>query len=219
VKSPAEGVQSPPPDCWPSNKHGQQRRTGVSAAHALQVHFSLDVKRSISVRSAGMGACRIMVISRRVFRVVCRMVLISSLWYSSSAVASEKKVKHSDLPAAVQNTVASHSQGATVRGFSEETENGETYYEAELLVDGHSKDLLVDRSGAIVEVEEQVAMDALPAAVRAGLEAKAGKGKLVKVESITKHDKLVAYEAKVMRDGMKSEIQVGPDGRALDHEE
>ena len=39
------------------------------------------------------------------------------------------------------------------------------------------------------------------------------------MESLTKKDKLVAYEAKVVKDGKKSEIQVGPDGKALDHEE
>lgn len=71
----------------------------------------------------------------------------------------------------------------------------------------------------IVEVEEQVAMDALPADVRAGLQAKAGEGKLVKVERITKKDKLVAYEAQVTKGGKKSEVQVGPDGKPLDHEE
>jgi len=90
---------------------------------------------------------------------------------------------------------------------------------AEMMVDGHSKDLLVDNSGAIVEVEEQVAMDSLPAPVKEGLQTKAGKGKLVKVESITKHEKLVAYEAQVVTGGKKSEVQGGPDGKPLDHEE
>ena len=49
--------------------------------------------------------------------------------------------------------------------------------------------------------------------------AKAGKGKILKVESLTKKDKLVAYEAQVDTDGKKSEVQVGPDGKPLDHEE
>ncbi len=87
------------------------------------------------------------------------------------------------------------------------------------MVDGHKKNILMDANGAIVEVEEQVAMESLPSAVRDGLQAKAGSGKVVKVESITKNNKLVAYEAKIMTDGKKSEIQVGPDGKPLDHEE
>jgi hypothetical protein len=70
-----------------------------------------------------------------------------------------------------------------------------------------------------VEVEEQVVVDSLSPAVRDGLQAKVANGKLVKVESLTKHGKLVAYEAQVVTDGKRSEVQIGPDGRPLDHEE
>jgi hypothetical protein len=62
-------------------------------------------------------------------------------------------------------------------------------------------------------------MEPLSPAVRDGLQAKAGNGKLVKVESLTKKDKLVAYEAQVVTNGKRSEVQVGPDGKPLDHEE
>jgi hypothetical protein len=131
----------------------------------------------------------------------------------------EKKINRSDLPAAVEKTVATQSQGAAIRGFNEEQENGKTFYEAEMTVNGHSKDVLIDPTGAVVEVEEQVDLASLPAAVQTGLQSKAGAGKLGKIESIAKLDKLVAYEAKVMNNGKRSEIQVGPDGKSLDHEE
>ena len=136
-----------------------------------------------------------------------------------NGVAQEKKIKRSDLPAPVEKTVAAESAGATIRGFSEEKENGATYYEVELMVNGHGRDVSIDKTGAIVEVEEEVTVDTLPAAVKEGLTAKAGKGKIAKVESITKHNKLVAYEAEVATGGKKSEVQVGPDGKPLDHEE
>ena len=145
--------------------------------------------------------------------VVCTMVL------AAYVTAQEEKIKRSDLPAAVEKTVAAQSQAATVRGFSREKQNGQTFYEAELMVNGHSKDVLMDAGGGIVEVEEQVELASLPAAVKEGLQAKAGKGRLVKVESISKHGKLVAYEAQVMTNGKRSEVQVGPDGNPLDHEE
>jgi hypothetical protein len=131
----------------------------------------------------------------------------------------EKKIPRSDLPPAVEKTVAEQSKGARIRGFSEEKENGQTLYEAELIVNGHSKDVLVDVNGTIVEVEEQVPIESLPPAVREGLQAKAGSGKLINVERLTKKDKLVAYEAKVLTNGKKSEVQVGPEGKPLDHEE
>jgi uncharacterized membrane protein YkoI len=144
---------------------------------------------------------------------------VGGLLFAGIATAQEKKIKRSELPPAVEKTVAAQSAGATIRGFSTEVENGQTLYEVELTVNGHSKDISMAADGSIVEVEEQVALDSLPAEVKAGLQAKAGKGKILKVESITKKNKLVAYEAKVDTDGKKSEVQVGPDGKPLDHEE
>jgi uncharacterized membrane protein YkoI len=131
----------------------------------------------------------------------------------------EKKIPRSDLPPAVEKTLAERSKNAEIRGFSEEKENGQIFYEAELIVNGHSKDVLVDVNGTMVEVEEQVPIESLPPAVREGLQAKAGSGKLIKVEKLTKKDKLVAYEAKILTNGKKSEVQVGPEGKPLNHEE
>jgi uncharacterized membrane protein YkoI len=150
---------------------------------------------------------------------VVGVAVVAGLLLSVPAWTQEKKIRRSDLPPAVEKTVAAQSRGTTIRGFSREKENGQTFYEAELLVNGHSKDVLMDADGDIVEVEEQVALDSLSPAVRSGLQAKAGKGKLVKVECLTKKGKLVAYEAKVVDDGKRSEVQVGPDGKSLDHEE
>jgi hypothetical protein len=144
---------------------------------------------------------------------------LAALAVAAVLSAQEKKIKRSDLPPLVEQTVAAQSSGATIRGFSQERESGQTYYEAEMMVDGHRKDVLIDAKGAVVEVEEEVAIDALPAAVKAGLIVKAGVGKILKVESIKKHDKLVAYEAKVNSNGKRSEVQVGPNGKPLDHEE
>jgi hypothetical protein len=137
----------------------------------------------------------------------------------SSAQEQEKKINRSDLPAAVEKTVAAQTQGATIRGFNKEKEKGKTYYEVELTVNGHSKDILIDPTGAIAEIEEKVDLASLPTEVQSGLQAKAGSGKLGKIESITKHDKVVAYEAKVTAGGKRTEVQVGPDGKPLDHEE
>lgn len=146
-------------------------------------------------------------------------LVAGGLLLAATAFAQEKKIKRSDLPPAVEKTVATQSEGATIRGFSTEKEKGQMFYELELMVNGHSKDVLMAADGSIVEVEEQVVLDSLSPEVKAGLQAKAGKGKILKVESLTKKGKLVAYEAKVETNGKKSEVQVGPDGKPLDHEE
>ena len=48
---------------------------------------------------------------------------------------------------------------------------------------------------------------------------KAGKGKIVTVESITNHEKLVAYEAAILTKDKRTEVQVDPQGKPLGHEE
>jgi uncharacterized membrane protein YkoI len=156
-----------------------------------------------------------MTISRGI-KVVAALLLLSVL---AQAQEQEKKIQRSDLPPAVEKTVVEQSRGATIRGFSQEIENGQTFYEAELMFNGHGKDVLMDINGAVVEVEEQIPTESLSPAVRDGLQAKAGRGKIVKVETLTKKGKLVAYEAKVVTNGKKSEVQVGPDGKPLNHEE
>ena len=153
------------------------------------------------------------------FARVAVTLVAAGLAIASASYAQEKKIKREELPAAVEKTVVEQSKGATVKGFSKEIEKGKTYFEAELVVNGHGKDILMDENGKVVEVEEEVALDSLPAAVREGLERAAGSGKISKVESLTKGGKLVAYEAAVKTAGKRSEIQVGPDGQKLDHQE
>src|SRR6266513_1387648 len=129
-----------------------------------------------------------------IMKTNCLVALLAGgLLLAGAASAQEKKIKRSDLPPAVEKTVVAQSAGATIRGFSAEKEKGQTLYE--------------------------VAMNSLAPVVKAGLQTKAGKGKILKVESLTKKDKLVAYEAQVDTNGKKSEVQVGPDGKPLDHEE
>jgi hypothetical protein len=126
----------------------------------------------------------------------------------------EQRVTRRDLPAAVARTVDAQARGATIRGFSKEKEHGQTFYEVELRVNGHSRDVLMDTTGAVVEVEEQVDIATLPTAVREGLMAAAGSGKLRSVESVTRGGQ-TAYEGHVNTNGKWSEIKVGSDGKPL----
>jgi uncharacterized membrane protein YkoI len=145
--------------------------------------------------------------------------LVTGLAVLTSAQAQEKKIKREDLPPAVEKTVAAQSQGAAIKGFSSEVEGGETLYEVELTMNGHGKDISMDKDGKIVEVEEEVTMDSLPPQVKAGLTKAAGSGTITKVESLTKGVKLIAYEADVKNGSKRSEVQVGPNGNKLAHEE
>src|SRR5207244_5151875 len=103
----------------------------------------------------------------------------------------EKRLKRAELPAAVKKTVDKESQGATIRGYSSETDNGQIVYEVEMRVRGHGRDVLIGADGSVLEIGEEVALDSLPAAVKAGLLQLAGSGKITKVESLTKRGAVV----------------------------
>jgi hypothetical protein len=156
---------------------------------------------------------------RRIFAV-----LMAGLLITGSAFARGRKIERSELPAAVERTLQSESQGAAVKGLSIEND-GQIHYKAKLKVDGHSKEVLINPNGDVLMVKEQVPVKALPPEVKAGLKAKAGffgfAGRIDKVESITRNGRLEGYEARVDTPvpfvaGMSSQshtVRVDPDGK------
>ncbi|MEW6127606.1 MAG: PepSY domain-containing protein [Acidobacteriota bacterium] len=129
--------------------------------------------------------------------------------------ADEKRVKMKNLPKAVQQTIAEQSKGATVIELSQEKEHGQIFYEVGMKIDGHHKDVLIDANGAVVEIEEEVALDSLPSAVKSEIEKQAGRGKIVMVESITKNGQLVAYEAHIKSGKKSQEFKVDTNGQII----
>ena len=146
------------------------------------------------------------------FKITLGAIVLTMVF--ANAFASDKPVKMKDLPPAVQRTVQEQSKGATLRGLSTEVEHGKTIYEVEMTVNGHGKDVSMDASGTVIEVEEEVALGSIPAAARAAIEKAAAGGKIAKVEKVT-GEKEVAYEAALRKDGKRSEVRVSADGSML----
>jgi hypothetical protein len=129
----------------------------------------------------------------------------------------EEEVAIASLPEAVRKTVIEQSKGVLVQRVSRETAGGKVTYEAALTIGGlkgHRKEVEIDPSGAVIGVEEQVALATLPAEVRAGILKAAGKGKVLGVELVTKGTTRT-YEARIETAGQTSEIIVGPDGKPV----
>ncbi len=145
--------------------------------------------------------------------------LILAACFSLVALAQEQEterpVRLKDLPQAVQAQVRTVSRDAVIRGLSMETKDSQTYYEVSLNVKGRIRDVLIDTEGKVVEIEEQVTLASLPPAARAEIVRQAGKGRILIIESITKNNAIVAYEAHVRTAGKISEIKVDPDGKPL----
>ena len=146
-------------------------------------------------------------------KIFAALMILGVLFVVASA--QENKIRREQLPPAVEKTVAAESEGATIKGFASEREHGQHFYEASLIVSGHHKDILIDRNGNVVEVEEEVSFDSLPAIVQEALKKRAGGGTIPLVESLTKQGQLVAYEAHIKHGIRRSEIQVGPNGEKL----
>lgn len=144
---------------------------------------------------------------------------VSLLMICTFAYGAEKRIAKSELPAAVARTVDAVSNGAIIKAYSEEFENRKTEYEVEMVAGGRSRDVAIGPDGVVLEVEEEVPMNQLPIEVQSGLKLKAGSWKINRVESISKQGKLVAYEAQISAGARHSEVQVGPDGKPLDHPE
>jgi uncharacterized membrane protein YkoI len=127
------------------------------------------------------------------------------------AAGADQKLQMKDLPAAVQKGVTANLNGGTLKGLSKEVEGGKTIYEVETTLYGRTRDFLLDVTGRLVELEDEMAMDAVPAAVKTALET---HGKILKVESVTR-GKAVTYEGTVEKDGKKSEVAVDANGKKV----
>lgn len=123
--------------------------------------------------------------------------------------AADAKVQLKDLPPAVKATVEAETKNATLKGLGKEKENGKTVYELETLVNGRTRDLMIDAAGKVYDVEEQLDLDKAPAPVKAAIEA---KGKVVALESATTNG-TVHYEGQVLtKAGKKVSFDLNPDG-------
>lgn len=128
---------------------------------------------------------------------------------TASLLAAETKIQARDLPPAVQKAIPDATRGATIKGYAREVEGGKTMFEVETMVNGHSRDVLFDASGSVVEVEEAIRLDALPVVVRTALE---GRGHVLSVEQVTRGTR-ITYEAVVEKNGKKSEVAVNAEGK------
>ncbi|MCA9494738.1 MAG: hypothetical protein KC621_32640 [Myxococcales bacterium] len=125
------------------------------------------------------------------------------LWSSLVAFADEP-VEVASLPAPVSATLASRWPAA--KAVSAARDDGD--FEVVLTEGERRFEVVVHPDGAWVETEEVVALDALPAPVKAAVH-----GTLVRAERTTSAAGAVVYEVLVERDGKRSEVKVDATGK------
>jgi uncharacterized membrane protein YkoI len=143
----------------------------------------------------------------RAFNVLLAVALLAGL-----ATAAGQKLQIKDLPPAVQQTVQDQIKGAEISGINKETEQGKLQYEVETMLNGKHRDFNVDAKGILLVVEEETALDSVPAAAKAAIVKKVAGGKLGMVEIMTKGSATFYEAAYTGKDGKKHEVLVKPDG-------
>jgi len=126
----------------------------------------------------------------------------------------ERKVGENEVPAAALAALKKLAGAATITEFAEEIEDGRKFYEGSWKGPEGKVDSLVTEAGDLVEIEEVVAGNKVPAVVRAEAEKEAGKDGKLMWEKKT----VVMYEVHFTKDGQGREIILTPDGRRF-HEE
>ncbi len=127
----------------------------------------------------------------------------------------ERQVTQSQVPAKALEALRKLAAGARFTGFAEEVEYGSTFYEGSWKTPtGANMDVLVTPTGALVEIEEQIDADKVPAAVLKAVRKAAGKDTELMFEKKT----TIQYEVKFGKGDSQHEMLLTPDGRLVEQE-
>ena len=127
----------------------------------------------------------------------------------------ERKVTEAEVPAAALAALKKLAAGAKITEFAEEIEHGQTFYEGSWTdPSGANVDVLVTPTGDLVEIEEQVSTDKVPAAVLKVAQKAAGKDPPLAFEKKT----MILYEVKFQKGDSRHELLLTPDGRRVEEQ-
>ncbi|MFH1370277.1 MAG: PepSY-like domain-containing protein [Planctomycetota bacterium] len=157
------------------------------------------------------------------FKVIVIMIIVVAMGCVLT-YAEKSKDKKVSLPAAVTDAISSMHPGAVVKEANLEEEETKVY-EVVIEQNGQEIELTIAPDGTVVEVTTEVAVKDLPPAVARAITDASGGARIEKVENevtyaVVKIVKLdtpsAGYEAKLVKDSMKSEIKVSADGKVLE---
>ncbi len=121
--------------------------------------------------------------------------------------STERRIAETDVPAPALAALKKAAAGAKFEELEEETISGHKHYEAEWRTSGGEVEMSVTAAGEIIEIEEELAADAAPAAVRAAAKAAAGDTKFT-VSKLT----ITIYEIEYTAAGKHHEKMFLADG-------
>ena len=131
-----------------------------------------------------------------------------------AAGEQERKVKEAEVPKAALDALKKIAEKAAITEFAEEIEHDHKFFEGSWKGPDGNVDCLVTESGDLVEIEEIIPAEKVPAAPRAAAEKEAGKDAKLTWEKKT----VIMYEVHYKKGDKLQEMILTPDGRRY-HEE
>jgi hypothetical protein len=127
----------------------------------------------------------------------------------------ERKVNASKVPSVALAALKKLADGAKITEFAEEIEFGHTFYEGSWKNhSGANMDVLVTQTGDLVEIEQQMDIEKVPAAAVKMARKAAGKD----VELAFEKKTMILYEVKFKKGSTQHELLLTPDGRTVEEE-
>ena len=146
--------------------------------------------------------------------VLCALLLLVVGFSYASSMQAQAKPAKPVLPAPVAKAFQETYPAARILAFSREREKGRIIYEVESRDGTTRRDLLYSTTGEVLEIEETIALAALPPPVRNALETAAPGAKVSRAERVTR-DSVVTYEFAVRVSGRARAFNFDSAGRPV----
>lgn len=123
----------------------------------------------------------------------------------------EEVISLEQVPAAARKALMKHAGGAKITEVEREKEHGVVLYEAEWEAGGREREAKVTADGDLIELEEVVGANEVPAAVRRAAGKMFGAGAKVEYEKKT----ITLYEVEAKVNGKEREVLLTPAGTVV----
>ena len=140
------------------------------------------------------------------------ILLIAGL--ASQVIAGDKKITKKDVPAEALKAFEAAFPKVKVKTYLTESENGKTFYEFETIEGTIKRDILYSADGTLVEVEEKLTAETIPAEIAKAITTDTPKAKIIGGEKTTKGSQ-VTYEVKIKAGKKMEKIIVSADGKII----
>ena len=128
------------------------------------------------------------------------------------------RIQLDEAPTAVRAAVLELLEGNEFENLVRETDEGETVFELEWEVGGVPHSAKINLAGEVIELEVEIDIDALPAAVREAVLARYPEGEITEAETLQLPGQPLMYEVEVENAGLVRELVITQEGQILSDE-